>query len=181
MGRSRVREKKSARVGDDGWGRGRTSAAARTRSASNSATAAMNALVCSMAFMTFSFLASSRALIFAALVALDSAPIPPRGLHEKSEAGRISRAAAEVERDKLSIRRHTEVRDYTVVRIDPTTVDVRRSLQSPRRRRRGAAHSPSPSRLPREGASRARDPMSHSLGDRASAMLFHFQTPTTVV
>ena len=88
---------------------------------------------------------------------------------------------AEVERDKLSIRRHTEVRDYTVVRIDPTTVDVRRSLQSPRRRRRGAAHSPSPSRLPREGASRARDPMSHSLGDRASAMLFHFQTPTTVV
>ena len=96
-------------------------------------------------------------------------------------SSRISRAAAEVERDKLSIRRHTEARDYSVVRIDPTTVDVRRSLQSPRRRRRGAAHSPSPSRLPREGASRARDPMSHSLGDRASAMLFHFQTPTTVV
>ena len=55
------------------WGRGRarTSAAARTWSASNSATAAMNALVCSMAFMTFSFRASSRALMVAALVALD--------------------------------------------------------------------------------------------------------------
>lgn len=82
----------------------------------------------------------------------------------KSEAGLLAGlelknlvgCSAEVERDKLSIRRHTEVRDYTVVRIDPTTVDVRRSLQSPRRRRRGAAHSPSPSRLPREGASRAR-------------------------
>jgi hypothetical protein len=142
----------------------------------------MNALVCSMAFMTFSFLASSRALIFAALVALDSAPTARARLDcLLDSSSRISRAAAEVERDKLSIRRHTEVRDYTVVRIDPTTVDVRRSLQSPRRRRRGAAHSPSPSRLPREGASRARDPMSHSLGDRASAMLFHFQTPTTVV
>ena len=75
-----------------------------------------------------------------------------------------------MERDKLSIRRHTEVRDYTVVRIDPTTVDVRRSLQSPRRRRRGAAHSPSPSRLPREGASRARDPMSHNIATGRSRL-----------
>ena len=61
---------------------------------------------------------------------------------------------------------HTEARaDCTAVaRVDPaTTVDVRRSLQSPRRRRRGAAHSPSPSRLPREGASTARSDVSRGI------------------
>ena len=79
------------------------------------------------------------------------------------------------------LRAHTEARDCTAVaRVDPpTTVDVRRSLQSPRRRRRGAAHSPSPSRLPREGAYTARSDVSRDRY-RSRRMLFHFQTPVTI-
>ena len=171
------------------WGRGRarTSAAARTWSASNSATAAMNALVCSMAFMTFSFRASSRALMVAALVALDrqcgstekaaaQAAVEFRGRNLGPLLLRLSRS-----RQLIQGPRHTEARDCTAVaRVDPpTTVDVRRSLQSPRRRRRGAAHSPSPSRLPREGASTARSDVSRDR-DRSQRMLFHFQTPATI-
>jgi len=105
--------------------------------------------------------------------------------------GSCSQAAREISVAVLSVfvtiasaaylRAHTEARDCTAVaRVDPpTTVDVRRSLQSPRRRRRGAAHSPSPSRLPREGAYTARSDVSRDRY-RSRRMLFHFQTPVTI-
>ena len=147
-------------------GRARTSAAARTWSASNSATAAMNALVCSMAFMTFSFRASSRALMVAALVALDR------------QCGSTEKAAA-----------HQASVEFRARNLGPLLLRLSRSrqqlIQGPRTPKRATAqpspastprppsmsaalcrahvvaaaalaHSPSPSRLPREGASTAR-------------------------
>lgn len=168
------------------WGRGRarTSAAARTWSASNSATAAMNALVCSMAFMTFSFRASSRALMVAALVALD------RQCGSTEKAAALKPLAKSRSLFCLCLSR---LRQQLIFGRTPKRATARPSPAStPRPPSMSAAlcrahvvAAAAPLTRRRQVASRGKvrtppDPMCHATRDRSQRMLFHFQTPVTI-